>query len=432
MATTQASTREELRKAVGHLLGAMKELEADANGTTTTFLTDELPLRTTDLKGKHLIFTSGQSNIDGQIRQVISSSVSANRVTLNFFPAVGDAPVSPATVEMWDEEYDPIRVHDAINEAVNDATGAIFDPTTDISLHTGSTKRYSLAGTLDMVREVWIRTGMDSQQILEAGNVWDESVQADWTITQDDEARLYGRVSTKFDVAGTASNGDIASQDFSALDLSRYTHFECPIRVAGTSAITSIAASDLLFILSATANGADVDKTIAIPALTVGRETWVRVAMDESTSTFSPDQLTAIISAGIEYNANIGANVFWTGRMEATREDSYEWTLVANHLWYIDKNNQELVFKPEVDLGYRLMKLVGGDNPTQLNADTDVTEIPERYMTHYAVGTLLTRPIRGEDAEQARVRQSWADRQMGMAEAAKKAFPMLVNARMTQ
>ncbi len=427
---TQGSTREALRKSVGHALGVMRELTADASGSTTTFLTDDLAIMTADdLNGKWLIFTSGQSNIDEQIAQITDSTVSSNQVTLTFYPAVTNAPVANATAEMWDQPYRPIWVHNALNQAVLDATGAIFEPTTDISLHTGSTKRYSLAGTLDMVKEVWLRTGMDSQQILEAGNVWDESVQSDWTISQDDEARLYGRVSTKFDVAATASNGDLASQDIPILDLSRYTHFECPIRVAGTSAITAIVASDLLFILSATANGTDTDKLIAIPALTVGKETWVRVAMDESTSTFSPDQLTAIISAGIEYNANIGANVFWTGRMEATREDSYEWTLVANHLWYIDKNNQELVFKPEVNLGYRLMKLVGGDNPTQLTTDTDVTEIPERYMVHYAVGMLLQRYIPGESAEQAGVREHQADRQMGMAEAAKRAFPMLSNAR---
>ena len=77
------------------------------------------------------------------------------------------------------------------------------------------------------------------------------------------------------------------------------------------------------------------------------------------------------------------------------------------------------------------MKLVGGDNPTQLTSDTDVTEIPEGYMVHYAVGTLLQRYNAGEDAEQARVRERLADRQMGMAERAKGAFPILVNSRMT-
>lgn len=431
---TQKSTREDLRKAVGHALGVMVQSLTANSGSTTTMLVDELAIMgADDLNGKWLIFTSGQANIDGEEAQIIDSTTAANVVTLTFHPAVSNAVGVAATAEMWDQEYRPATIHNALNQAVDDATGRIFTPTTDITLHTGSTARYDLIGTLDMVKEVWLRTGYNNKQILEAGNVWDESVQADWTITQDDENKLYGRVSTKIDVAGTASNGDIASQDFSALDLSGMTHLEFPIEVAGTSTITAIAASDLLFILSATANGADVNKLVAIPALSVGKETWVRVAMNETTSGFSPDQLTAIISAGIEYNANIGANVLWMGRVEATREDSYEWTLVPDHLWYVDKMNQELVFKPVVveALGYRLMKLVGGDNPVRLSADTDVTEIPERYMVRYAAAMLLGRFNAGEDSEQAGIRQNAADRQMAMAEAAKRNFPVLRDVRLT-
>lgn len=429
MAATQVSTREELRKNAGHLLGAMKELEADDTGATNTFITDELPLRTTDLKGKHLIFTSGQSNIDGQIRQIISSSVSANRVTLTFFPVVSNAPVDGATAEMWDEEYDPVRVHDAINEAVNDATGYIFTPTTDISLHTGGRDktRFDLIGTLDMIDKVELRTGMIAEQVVVPGLAWSESVASSFVVTQDEDDRIYGLAATKF-VFTPGNDGDLVSTTVvSNGNLSGKTHYEF-----GIKADIGVAASDLVIRLSATANGADIDKIIAIPALAAGVEQWIRVAMDEVTSGFTPDEAAAIVSVAFEYNANNKANTFWITGHEATLEDSYTYDPVASHLWSIDKANRDLVFDmPASILGYRLMKLTGGDNPLQLALDADVTEIPERYITHYAVGTLLSRPIRGESAEQARVRQSWADRQMGMAESAKGAFPMLINARFT-
>ena len=33
---------------------------------------------------------------------------------------------------------------------------------------------------------------------------------------------------------------------------------------------------------------------------------------------------------------------------------------------------------------YRLIKLVGGDKPAELSADSDTTEVPERFITAYA------------------------------------------------
>ena len=141
---------------------------------------------------------------------------------------------------------------------------------------------------------------------------------------------------------------------------------------------------------------------------------------------------SAIISVALEYNANPGDNIVWLGKIEATREDSYTYTPVERHLWSIDKEARDLVFKQSVvdALGYRLMKITGGDNPAQLTFDSDVTEIPERYMVHFVVGSMLGRYIKGETPEQARVRQAKSDRELGIAEAAKGAFPMLVNARM--
>ena len=39
---------------------------------------------------------------------------------------------------------------------------------------------------------------MDSLQVIEAGNVWDESIDADFTVTQDTVDLLFERVATKF------------------------------------------------------------------------------------------------------------------------------------------------------------------------------------------------------------------------------------------
>ncbi len=357
----------------------------------------------------------------GEIRQVISSAVSTNRVTLTYFPAGSNAPTDGATAEMWDQEYRPATVHNALNQAVRDATGYIFDPTEDISLHTGGKSRFDLVATLDMLKDVQFRTGMVAKTVVVPGEAWDESVAASFTVTQDDEARIFGLTSTKF-VFTPGSNGDLASTDVFLNDLSGMTHIEF-----GIKADIAVAASDLVLRLSASINGGDTDKIIAIPALVAGVEQWIRVAMTKAVSGFTPAEATAIISVALEYNANNAANTIWMTGVDASQRDSYIWESEERHLWSVDKEAQDLVFA-YTPKSY-LMKLVGGDNPTLLTSDTDVTEIPEGYMIHYAVGTLLQRYNAGEDAEQARVRERLADRQMGMAERAKGAFPILVNAR---
>ena len=80
-------------------------------------------------------------------------------------------------------------------------------------------------------------------------------------------------------------------------------------------------------------------------------------------------------------------------------------------------------------LGWRLLKIKGGDNPAQFTADSDVTEIPERYMVNWVVGTLQNRIVKGEDEGQARVRIGQANGNLATAAFAMRNFPMLKNAR---
>lgn len=431
MAVLQQSTFEALQVSVGQALGVLREGLVANSGSATTMIVDELAIMgDDDLNGKWMQFSTsgGQSNIAGEEAQIIDSATTSNVMTLTFHPAVSNTVSAGATARLWDQEYRPIQVKNALNQAVDDATRHIFTPTTDISLHTGGTAIFSLIDTLDMVSGAELRTNYDTQQIIESGSVWDESVDADFTITQDNDHRLNGRVANKFVIAGTVSDGDLASQAIGSIDISGKDFIEFPIEVD-----IGVAANDLLLRLSTTINGADVDKIIAIPALTAGNPIWVRVAMTEAVSGFTPVEATAIISVALEYNANSKANTIWMGRIEATRTNRDSFSPVPSHLYSIDKANQKMVFIPVAveALGYFLMKLTGGDNPVRLSADTDVTEIPERYMVHYAAGALLGRFNAGEDSEQAGIRQAAADRQMAMATSAKRNFPMLKDAKFT-
>jgi hypothetical protein len=101
----------------------------------------------------------------------------------------------------------------------------------------------------------------------------------------------------------------------------------------------------------------------------------------------------------------------------------------------VDKEARDLLLLDQDDDGcesvtdYMLMKLVGGDNPTLLTTDSTATEVPESYIIYKTAGMIMSRPVRGESADSARMRMAQADRFLGLGERAKSIFPMLKNAR---
>ncbi|MAH47115.1 hypothetical protein CMI37_14910 [Candidatus Pacearchaeota archaeon] len=419
----QAATREVIRVAVGRNINAVTRITAGASGSTTTFLTDDLEgTTTTEHKGSQWLGTD-TPNDEVQAR-VTASSVSSSRTTLTLFPAVTST-VSGDTAELW-KIWNPKDIHDYINQAIREITGLAYDPEESLTLHAdGRRTRFDIPSEFAMLNRIDFRINVTAQQVLPAGVVWDESVDADFTITQDTEDLLLGRTSTKFVVAGTVSAGDLASHAISSVDLSDFTHIEFPIKVR-----TAVAASDLVLRLSATANGADSDKIIAIPALSAQEETWVRVAMSEAVSSFDASETTAIISVALEYNANNGANTIWLGEVRATLDGSEDWATIPKHLWSIDKNARDLVLTPSgrTAVGYALLKLVGGDKPALLNADATVCEVSDWYVICRATALALRAKAggRGTDPDDRRRR---ADDWELLAQQAKAAHHLPQNTR---
>ena len=410
-------TRGQLGTSVGYLLGSpFILLEADGVGTASTFVTDDTPQGgENEHRGKWLKFTSGANN-SGLIRRVTASSINATtlQTTFNFVSPVNDATADGDTAELWNEEHPPTALHDFINQALIDATGHVYDPIENITLHSGARNRWDIPTGISMIRKVQYRASMSSETVIPV-QVWDESIDADFTVTQDIEDLLYGLNATRFVIAGTVSVGDLASMDIGSLDLSRYTHIEFPIKVQ-----TAVASDDLRIILSATANGASETEAIVIPAISARTDTWVRVALA------NPEADTAIISVALEYNANNAANTVWVGEIVATDNDSYVWADVARHLWSIDKESRDLVLTTTLD--YWLLKIVGGDAPALLTSDSATTEIDDTYIIRYATAMALLSEGGGSTTDQED-RRDRGKEWLALAEQAKNAFPLLVDVR---
>ena len=417
MSNATGLTWQDIRVSIGRLLRVVKLITAAANGSTLTFLTDDMPNETGDnLNGKWLAFT-GPSNNDGTSQEVTDSSVSSNRVTLTTFPAVTSTTTSD-TAELWDEDYDPAHLLGLANQAIVDASSAIYDPTTDDSLHTGQLRRLPIPTTFENLTDVWLRTSYDQEDIINQGVVWNESIDSDITVTKDTEDRIFDQDATKFTIGAGVSAGDLASMVIPEKDYSGMTHVEFGIKV-----LNAVVSDDLRFILSSTTNGSTETEVITIPAIAAITDTWVRVAMT------APSDCTAIISIDLEYNANEGANIVWLSEIEATREGSERYTEVRRDLWSIDKQARELVFDKAVSLGFYLIRLKGGDNPAIFTTDASINEVPDDFIIYRVMGLLMMRPVDGEDSDQATSRRADARNYLGMAETAKGKFPILVNKR---
>ena len=279
-----------------------------------------------------------------------------------------------------------------IKQAIMETYGRAYAPVEDISLHlgggttntssanstflrSGGDARFDVPSTIDAIRRIEYRVGVSSQELHACEAAFDESVDADFTVTADTVRKRRGNASVKFVVAGTVSDGDLVSDSITSINISDKTHVELWVTVEN-----SVASDDLKLRLSATANGATETESLTIPAITALTDTFVRIPLA------NPQDDTAIISIALEYNANSGVNTIWLDDIQAIDNNSAIWGPVSLRGWRLEPGTSDLIITEEarIDIGYSLLKLIGGDSPLLLAADTDVNEIDDEFVVYRA------------------------------------------------
>ena len=113
-----------------------------------------------------------------------------------------------------------------------------------------------------------------------------------------------------------------------------------------------------------------------------------------------------------------------------SKNDTAEWSTLDRRLWKIDKEARDLILLRDGQdaIGYALIKIVGGDKPALLSAETDTTEIPESYVIAFATARALLANSGGAstDPDSRRQLAAYWD---GETNRAKASFPMLNNVR---
>ena len=425
MPSVYGRTRAQLRQSIGFNLGAIRTGTAYDAGSTTTLISLRLVGGDDNYNGKWIVVADVSNSNNTETRIISDYTASAFRLTLqqalSFATAAGD------TFEIWDSIYDPDTINEFINQAIIDATGSVYDPIEDISLHSdGKSLRFDVPDDIAMIQNIHYRNSVDFSRLHSCNTAFDEQVDSDITVTADTSIKKQGTASNKFVIAAGASAGDIATDSITSKDISKYDYLEGWIKITRSSE-DATSAGNLKILLDNTANCASPLETLNVPALTDDTWTFFRVKLT------NPELDTAIISVGLEYDADLGAATVWLDDLNVVKNDSAEWMPIPRNLWKIDKEAKDIIFNNYVHgtARYNLLKIVGGDKPRLLTTETMTSEIDEQYIIARATALAFAHASGGPTTDPDN-KNNMAGFWMGLSQSAKRAFPLLTNIRLVE
>jgi len=412
----QGRTRKQLRQSIGYNLGAIYVSSASGNGDSTSLIDNTLIGGDDNYKGYNALFTSGTN--DGLFRRVSDFVESSTDLTVS--PALSASTATNDTYELWEQGYHPNAIHDFINQAIIDTTGQAYDPVEDFSLHAdGNSLRYDVPSNISIINHLYYRSSVSFTRLHSCNTAFDETVDGDIAASTDTQDKRQGTASAKFIVDGAATGGEIATDSITSKDISRYDYLECWVK-----STVATSAGNLKILLDDSASCASPLETLSVPALTA--DTWTYVRMQLST----PELDTAIISIGLEYDAELGACQVRLDDIKVVQNDTAVWQIFPKHLWKIDRSSRDLVLTDngKFEAGYALLKISGGDKPATLDTDSGTTEIDDSYIIARATGLAFAATSGGPAVDPDQKRQQAAF-WFGVAEQAKRAFPFLITGR---
>jgi len=412
----QGRTRKQLRQSIGYNLGAIYVSSASGNGDTTSLIDNTLIGGNDNFIGYNALFTSG--NNDGALRRVSDFVESSTDITVS--PALSNSTATNDTYELWEQGYHPNAIHDFINQAIIDTTGQAYDPVEDVSLHAdGTALRFDIPSNISIINHLYYRSSVSFTRLHSCNAAFDETVDGDIAASTDTQDKKQGTASAKFIVAGAATGGEIATDSITSKNISKYDYLECWVK-----STVATSAGNLKILLDDSASCASPLEELEVPALTA--DTWTYVRMKLST----PELDTAIISIGLEYDAELGACQIRLDDIKVVENDSAVWEIFPKHLWKLDRSARDLIITQDgkFEAGYSLIKITGGDKPALLSTDSGTTEIDDSYIIARATGLAFASASGGPSTDPDQLRQQAAF-WLGLAEQAKRAFPLLITGR---
>ena len=380
MPVLEGRTREQIRQSVGYnLMGGRFIVSTTSRaGSTVNNLNDRNRLYGGDdaVNGWWAWITDGAQ--DGVVRRVddfVQGTAGTDADTSHqaiVQPGFAAALASGVGYELWAPEFPPLVTNEHINQAIMEVYGRAYDPVEVTSLYAArNVARFVLPSGIAAIQDVYYRDSVVRDEIHACDRVWDETVQTGITVTTDTNDYRRGGTSVKFTVTAAAAASARATDSITSLDIRDQTHVE----LWAKSSIATVA-GDIHLLLDDTATASSALETLAFPALTAGVWTPFEVALA------NPETDTALISVGVRFTEDNGAQVLQLDDIAAVRRETATWSLVHRDGWNIDPEAGLFILTPAAvsAIGYARLKLVGGDAPVLLTADATVSEISSWWI----------------------------------------------------
>ena len=407
MVVVAGRTALQVRQSVGKNVGAVRVSTASSEIPDSSSLIDDTLIGPDDeYKGKH-VRMSGVGDLAGEQSRVSTYTESGTDATVS--PAFSGSINTADGYEMWDEEFDPTDIDEFIRDAVLDLYGEVFVHDWDTSFYgDGDITRFAIPTGITHIQGIDYRASIHSTSIHTCDAVWDESTATNATVSVDTKLNKRGNSSMKFVVAAGASANDILATDsFSAKNISDRTHVEFWI----WSDIATVA-GDLLLLLDDTASCASPLESLSVPALTA--RTWNRVQV----ALANPELDTALISVGLKYVTDNGAQILFLDDIEAVHIETATWRKIPLKAWGIDHEARQMWFSDGVRIAtaHKMIRLQALKNPTIPSSDSDTFDVDDWYVICRATELAFSSHAQHGDDEK---RQTQADRWSLRADKAK-------------
>mgnify|MGYP001561271527 CR=1 FL=1 len=375
MPVLEGRTREQIRQSIGYNVSATRFIVSTTSraASVATNLNDRARLYGGNdaYNGWWARITDGTE--DGVIRRVsdfVQGTEGTDADTSHqaiVQPGFATALASGVGYEMWPPEFHPSWIDELIQQAIAESYGRAFDPVEVTTLHTGAdVSRLVIPSGISVIEDVYYREQITADEIHACDRTFDESNSAGLTAATDTNIYRRGGTSVRITATAATAANAISSDSITSLDIQDQTHVEMWAR----STIATLAA-DIHLLLDNTASVASPLETLAFPALTANTWTFFEVALAV------PQDDAALISVGIRFTTDNGAQVLWVDDIRAVRRETARWRRVSRDGWSIDQEAGLLILTDAAvrDVGYARLKLVGGDAPVLLAADATASEI---------------------------------------------------------
>lgn len=384
MAVFTVQNRGQIRRSIGMGLGLLDQsggsatLQVTGTSSTSSWAVAALTFgASNEHRGKWAIATDGSSNASSNVGfiRLVTGSTSGRLRFVTAWPVAGD---TSQVFELWDQNANPVMVHDFINQAIIDASRKGAVPEETFSIHTGGgLQAFTLpsGSSFTGLEEIEYRATWEGKSLVSFDTAM--SSEASVTAETDSADKREGAASARINIgSGISSAAAVATSSFSAIDARPYTHLEFWAKANITTTSSSLRAR--------LGEGSTARETLNIPAMSARTWAYHRIALA------NPELDSAITRFVLMTGASdAGSATVWLDDAKLVRDATEKWERVNPRFWAADPVNRAIVFEDDATIPYSLLKVRGRRAPNTLTADSVNAEVDPLYIVSHVKANIL-------------------------------------------